>query len=781
MQRRFTFWWVLAGTTGLLLLTALYLRLAPVMAETRWQSVTLATLKKEVAAHPDTPAIFYYYGLRLADIGRIGPAQAALAQATKLAPDDERFLLAYARLLSDAEKYGDTQQALKAFLITHPENVAVRQEMALLYLSQDEPVPAWAEAQTLRKASPKTGAAWRVIGLAALQNRKFTEAQAAFTEAVRYEPNSFRNQLALGDANLATNRTPDAIVAYKEAVRLAPQSGIALTTLARAELTNAKTDADREIIRVKLEKATELTPDYAPAFTTLGTVQSQLGQWPEAKKALKASIALDPNNQAVYYQLKRVCENSGDKQGSEEAQANFEQVRKFEAERDLLLNTITQVHYDSATAMRLANLCATNQDYALARPFLRRLRNDANFGREATALLAEIEARPRPATLESSAPTAPTEQHPVATLFMDAEALVKAGHRDEAKAAYETILRQNPPKPDLAHAYEGIGLLALPTGNLSETFPPLFRASEFDPTRPETQYGLAMAYYNAGFVDEARKRMETLVANYPNQAKYHNGLGNCIRMEDPQRKRAQGLYEKATQLAPDNAEYWRNLANIEDRLGKHSEAEAHFRHALTCKTDNFPELPVSLASHLLQYRNTPEGLAEAEKLLIGVREVLPQSRRAALALGRVYLQEGKASNAIPLLEQAVMGNPREREQWFLLARAYDRLGNRERATFCHNQFTRLQAFQQNMINTEEQAQTSPKNTDLRLKLARMYAEYGDYARALNQYDVCIQKQPQNTTLKKERDTLRERLIAGGEMPPMGLFEQMLTRSKAYRN
>ena len=77
---------------------AWYVRTSPARAERALQKATYSQLAEAIKKDPGNPRVLYYFGLRNRDLGRIGPARAALAHAAELDPDSEEIALAWANL-----------------------------------------------------------------------------------------------------------------------------------------------------------------------------------------------------------------------------------------------------------------------------------------------------------------------------------------------------------------------------------------------------------------------------------------------------------------------------------------------------------------------------------------------------------------------------------------------------------------------------------------------------------------------------------------------------------
>jgi hypothetical protein len=119
-----------------------------------------------------------------------------------------------------------------------------------------------------------------------------------------------------------------------------------------------------------------------------------------------------------------------------------------------------------------------------------------------------------------------------------------------------------------------------------------------------------------------------------------------------------------------------------------------------------------------------------------------------------------------------------KKAWFHPARAYDRLGNKKRAAYCHATYREISTFLDDLANTVGRVRVVPGDMPLRLKLARLYARYGDHARAPNQYQVYLSRKPADRAVRGEVAALTERLRTAGQLPPMETFHRMLASAAA---
>ena len=249
-------------------------------------------------------------------------------------------------------------------------------------------------------------------------------------------------------------------------------------------------------------------------------------------------------------------------------------------------------------------------------------------------------------------------------------------------------------------------------------------------------------------------------------------LGLCYA-DDPSRNlETEDLFRRAVALDPHNPLYVRDLANAQIANQKLAEAEQNYRLALQYEPDN-AQSQFQLGRFLIDHQPTPARMQEAEMLLRKSLARNPNNGDIPYNLGRLLLKRGEAKEAIPFLETAVSLSPQLAPAWYDLATAYDHIGNAKRADYCRAMFHTVSEYAKTLSFTLELAQAHHKDAAVRLKLARLYAEDGDFAKAINQYQVYQMLNPKNTAVHQELLALEKHLKATGQMPSMTAFNGMV--------
>ena len=296
-----------------------------------------------------------------------------------------------------------------------------------------------------------------------------------------------------------------------------------------------------------------------------------------------------------------------------------------------------------------------------------------------------------------------------------------------------------------------------------------------DPRLLEAQYHVALLYYRTGFPDEAERRMKVLVQRAPKVSQYWYGLGNCVKEDDARNLDAQADFQRATTLDPRSGECRLALADTEAKDHQDAAAEKDYRLALSLSPgDTGPTLALGL--FLLDHRFSAVGQAEAVRLLQSALALSPHDPAALTGLGQAALNAGKPQRAVKFLEDAEAHSPGDPKVWYVLGTAYDHLGSAKRADYCRLASRGLSDYTRQLGFVQELAQKNRQDPLLRLKLARLYAQGGQYARAINQYQMCRHLDPTNRSAPNELAVLTKQLEASGQMPSMTAFNGMIVAS-----
>ncbi len=257
---------------------------------------------------------------------------------------------------------------------------------------------------------------------------------------------------------------------------------------------------------------------------------------------------------------------------------------------------------------------------------------------------------------------------PQASLSQAVEDL-EAGRLEAAEQELNLVLRQAPQSPG-AHFY--LGVVRFRLRRFGEARQALLQAAKLAPTQARVWKALGAVYAAESDFVMAEEPFGKACELDPREEDACFYLArNYYAMN--RFEAAVSAFEKA--LAVDNKP-WRvhgGMALALEGLGRHLEAERHFRRAVKLHTsqgspDENPR--IDLGAFLYKQGRTDEALVELER---SVRDS-PDSARARFELGRVLFHKDRLKEAESHLEKAVQLQPAHWAAHLLLGKTYYRLG-----------------------------------------------------------------------------------------------------------
>jgi tetratricopeptide (TPR) repeat protein len=324
----------------------------------------------------------------------------------------------------------------------------------------------------------------------------------------------------------------------------------------------------------------------------------------------------------------------------------------------------------------------------------------SNQAREALASKKWDEAAKALQHLSQLAPSVPQVQ---ANLGM---ALFFQGHAAEALAAFGRARKLNPAMPQVELM---VALCEAELGRHQEAVAVLAPAFEHP---PDTETGRLIGLHLARSYSELRQFGKALAAGEELLKRYPDDAEVLFQVSRLHADRSYRLMKQLVQTAPDS--YWVHLANaqVQESLQRYDVAQQEYRKAIELNP-NAPGAHVGLGRAILSASKDSHAIDEAAREFereLGLspenavaefelgeiarehsqpdkaREHLSRAVRynadffeAQVAIGRLFLKEGKAREAIDHLEVAARLEPRDKLSHYLLASAYKSLGDADAA------------------------------------------------------------------------------------------------------
>ena len=757
------------STLSALVGIAVYLWSQPARLEYKLSHASLSQLVAQSKKEPDNPRIFYFQGKRLNEINSLGPCYAAWGRAAYLDGDNEDYWLGWGDSAARFHSENEAVSIYETFLLKHPKSAKVHLALANIYQQKKVHFKGYEEAKLAVTYNPNSDEAWRLLGMEALTIDKGAESLIDFQNAVRLNSKSWENQAALGNMLLEGKNYTAAIAAFKETTRLAPNQFIGFLGLGDAQFSSAKTTEEMKEAKASLRHAISLRPDTPAPRLILGQLFMAGSQWLDAKTALLAAEELEPNNPEVHLSLSKVYRKLNDLPAASRESKLHEQKQEYETQK-LALGSRTRASNDPLARLQLARLFAKNGDYEQSIDTYQNILSrgaDPAIQKELAEVMQHKPEGQR--SVQTIGDSGSTESDKTGRALRDADDLMKHSGFKAAEDAYRAALRS---EPNSALAYQGLGLALEAQGNQEEAFPFLQTAVRLNPKLDKAENSLAKIYYSLGFADEAGKRMAVVTKQHPENAGYWFSLGMYYGGFQFHYAEALKAFQKAVELKPSDSQYCQTLADMHLKIHQVKEAESNYRLANRLNPKD-PGTLFGLGKFLAEHGTSTANENEAYELLSQVNRAAPNFPPVLFQLGKIELKRGNIKQAIVQLEASATANP-DYETLYTLSRAYSLDHQEANARAATEAAVKKRDLSFNLTNAEDLARQSKKDYKLRLNLARLYSQSGQHAKAINQYEVCINLTSDNSKIKNELNAYKEKLTKSGQMPSMKLFNGMVT-------
>lgn len=177
------------------------------------------------------------------------------------------------RLVRDFRPKDAAEEAVgyEVQIAVDPDNVALHDDVALLYLEVGKPDAAAAHFETTLRLRPRSAIAVYNLGTAHEAAGRLTEAAARYEAASRLDPAYATPRVNLGTIRLAQGRAAEALTLFREAVRLQPENADARNNLGRLLFAQGQ---PREALE-HLREAVRVQPAHVAAHFNLAGVLLQ--------------------------------------------------------------------------------------------------------------------------------------------------------------------------------------------------------------------------------------------------------------------------------------------------------------------------------------------------------------------------------------------------------------------------------------------------------------------------------------------------------------------------
>jgi tetratricopeptide (TPR) repeat protein len=516
------------------------------------------------------------YGSARADYAAGDAVRAAAAAQDALTQNPNhvgaRILLAR---ISGAKRTGEAEALRLLGSITKDPSEASPDEIVSaqtllgdIHLARSRMSQAEAAYSEALKINPKAARALNGLGDALYRAGRFSEAQARFEASTQADPDDLSAKIGVAKSKLALERVEDAGLMLKKLRDTYPQSVAVAYWYGRAlEAAGNRTDAET-VYRDAL-KAPSDDPQTVDVYIALALLQNQQGRNDEAQKTLADARSKLPDQPAIHKALGDVALSQG---RYPEATLEFRQAVALDSEDlgakfKLGVALRRDTKFDEA-GKSFDEVGAIDKDYpglALER-----------------GLLYEASGRTEEALKEYEGALAKAPKDPDLMLRVGC-GKVSAGRPKDAEDLLRKVLADRPNSAETNHCL-GRALLIEGT-RLAEALRLLERAVELDANRAEYQLYAGWAANEAGNVPKAEHALAEALRLDQGLADAYWQRG-VLRQRQGAAKDAIADLSKALELRPTRYEAHASLADAYYDLGKEQQALGEWQLAIQAQPDN---------------------------------------------------------------------------------------------------------------------------------------------------------------------------------------------------
>jgi tetratricopeptide (TPR) repeat protein len=535
-----------------------------------------AEYRQLLTDYPDELALGYQYARYLAEAGRVEEVEPVLRKVIDQDPENVEARLALTQFVAGTRGRQAAEEVLQEFVEEDPEAYELRMALAEIYQQTDRADEAYEQFGVIAEAVPNDDAgltakarmagillsqedveggtamleevlaidsmnsgALLLRGALNIDQKNFRAAVGDFRTLLRKEPENKRAQLLIARAHTAAGDSVLAKDAYRRVLEMDPNDGIAPLELARLEIEARNTNAARKI----LEERLRIQPADARASRTLIAIMVNDKDFGEAE-ALARKVGELPGQEAIGdYLLGGVYQSQDQHDRAVEAfKKSLNQIPTAREPLQGLVGSLIRLERQDEAVAYLEKLSADYPDNLYAKTLLGQVL--AGSGDEGAAqkifestLQANENWLPGYTALAGMAGDDISAQIDIYKRGLEAmpesqemalllgTAYERTGRIDEAIAAYEEVLRDNPDLPAVANNLAA--LLAdhrLDDASLNKA---LELAKQFETSdNPAFLDTLGWVYYRLGEYEQGIPYLEEAVERAPKVAvlRYHLGM-----------------------------------------------------------------------------------------------------------------------------------------------------------------------------------------------------------------------------------------------------------------
>ena len=524
--------------------------------------------------------------------------------------------------------------ALNAFhsaVRLEPRSWEAHYDLALAELQHNHVEDALRELRTASSLNSGNAGVQLALGVASNQAGHPDEAEAAFRQVLKLQPDSVPALAGLSEALLAEKRY-NAVI---DALSTAPRDEVLRLNLAIAYSKNDQLDQAVQILADLVKEH----PDYAQAHLNLGILYTQQQRYREATDEFQTAMKIDPANDAARASCIKSLIILG--QLDEALPMAEEHLRRNprDAEALYLLGAVQRQRGQYAEAEPvLSKAVALQPDYYDSR---------YDLGFSLAKLGRRAEARVQLERALNLKPDSSEARFQLATVL---RAMGMKEQADEQLKLFQQGKTESVGQ-DVAGVKVNQANQYLTSGDFQKAIALYREAIDADPKNGRTYYNLALALDRQNDIASERKALETSISLDSTFAPSQNQYG-LICLQAGELDLAEQHLKIAIGLDPQFAEAQSNLGVLYGRQGKNEEAEKLFRHA-TEDNPKYAQAFVNLGLILA----SESRFADAHEVFQHALALESASSAAITADAFVLGRLGRSNDAIAEFRQVIKLDP----------------------------------------------------------------------------------------------------------------------------
>ncbi|MCH7864397.1 MAG: tetratricopeptide repeat protein [Proteobacteria bacterium] len=304
---------------------------------------------------------------------------------------------------------------------------------------------------------------------------------------------------------------------------------------------------------VNQEGAAQDSPK-AQAIDRMAVVALQNGDYPEAIRLLRESVALDDQNPGSFNNLGWVLNAAGDAVGAEES---YRRAIELDPDNPDLLNNL---------GIALSGMDRLEEAKAVYEEALIFQWKDPEIFHNYGVLLQEMGILDQ--AQEAYGKALGLNPYREATVLSLGSVYREMGDQDTAIGAYNKAIDLNPLYVD---AHEALKLILWDSGERAQMDDSYFRACQVFPKSSEAHSNLGRALVFSQRIEEAERALKKSLELDPQNAEAHNQLGQVYAKQE-RFKEAVAEHQEAIRFAGGNALYYEEFGNTLTLAGEYREA-----------------------------------------------------------------------------------------------------------------------------------------------------------------------------------------------------------------